>query len=113
MSNTQGSESFRDEERKKMMKFFDHVSPSSGSASDIVKQEEAVIDHLPAEEKLRSLLIFLSKYPPIFTDIFDISIKSRYRYICNYRYFVPCIAQGYKNVNFTCTCMFESKKLHI
>ena len=55
MSNTQGSESFRDEERKKMMKFFDHVSLSSGSASDIVKQEEAVIDHLPAEEKLRSL----------------------------------------------------------
>ena len=34
------------------------------------------------------LSIFLSKYPSIFIDIFDISIKSKYRYICNYRYFV-------------------------
>ena len=31
------------------------------------------------------LPIFLSKYPPIFTDI---SVKSKYRYIRNYRYFV-------------------------
>ena len=37
------------------------------------------------------LPIFLSKYPPIFTDISDISVKSKYRYIRNYRYFVPCI----------------------
>ena len=37
------------------------------------------------------LPIFLSKYPPIFTDIFDISIKFKYRYIHNYRYFVPCL----------------------
>ena len=35
------------------------------------------------------LPIFLSKYPPIFTDISDISVKSKYRYIRNYRYFVP------------------------
>ena len=33
-----------------------------------------------------ALPIFLSKYPPIFSDI---SIKSKYRYIRNYRYFVP------------------------
>ena len=33
------------------------------------------------------LLIFAL---PIFFDIFDISVKSKYRYICNYRYFVPC-----------------------
>ena len=37
------------------------------------------------------LPIFLSKYPPIFTDISDISVKSKYRYIRNYRYFVPCL----------------------
>ena len=37
------------------------------------------------------LPIFLSKYPPIFTNISDISVKSKYRYIRNYRYFVPCI----------------------
>ena len=37
------------------------------------------------------LPIFLSKYPPIFSNIFDISVKSKYRYIRNYRYFVPCI----------------------
>ena len=36
-----------------------------------------------------ALPIFLSKYPPIFTDISDISVKSKYRYIRNYRYFVP------------------------
>ena len=36
------------------------------------------------------LPIFLSKYPLIFTDISDISVKSKYRYIRNYRYFVPC-----------------------
>ena len=35
-----------------------------------------------------ALPIFLSKYPPIFFDISDISVKSKYRYICNYRYFV-------------------------
>ena len=29
------------------------------------------------------------KIPPIFSDIFDISVKSKYRYIRNYRYFVP------------------------
>ena len=33
-----------------------------------------------------ALPIFLSKYFPIFSDI---SVKSKYRYICNYRYFVP------------------------
>ena len=38
-----------------------------------------------------ALPIFLSKYPPIFTDIYDISIKSKYRYIRNYRYFVPWV----------------------
>ena len=38
-----------------------------------------------------ALSIFLSKYPPIFSDISDISIKSKYRYIRNYRYFVPCV----------------------
>ena len=37
------------------------------------------------------LSIFLSKYPPIFSDISDISVKSKYRYIRNYRYFVPCV----------------------
>ena len=36
-----------------------------------------------------ALLIFLSKYPLIFIDISDISVKSKYRYIRNYRYFVP------------------------
>ena len=36
-----------------------------------------------------TLSIFLSKYPPIFSDISDISVKSKYRYIRNYRYFVP------------------------
>ena len=36
-----------------------------------------------------ALPIFLSKYPPIFTDIFYISVKSKYRYIRNYRYFIP------------------------
>ena len=36
-----------------------------------------------------ALLIFLLKYSSIFTNIFDISIKSKYRYIRNYRYFVP------------------------
>ena len=34
------------------------------------------------------LPIFLSKYPSIFIDIFDISVKSKYQYILNYRYFV-------------------------
>ena len=33
-----------------------------------------------------ALPIFLSKYPPIF---FDISVKSKYRYIRNYQNFVP------------------------
>ena len=37
-----------------------------------------------------ALPIFLSKYPPIFSDISDISVKSKYRYIRKYRYFVPC-----------------------
>ena len=36
------------------------------------------------------LPIFLSKYPPIFIDISDISVKFKYRNICNYRYFVSC-----------------------
>ena len=36
-----------------------------------------------------SLPIFLSKYPPIFTDISDISVKFKYRYIHNYQNFVP------------------------
>ena len=36
-----------------------------------------------------ALSIFLSKYPPIFTDISHISVKSKYQYIHNYRYFVP------------------------
>ena len=40
-----------------------------------------------------ALSIFLSKYPPIFTDIFDISVKSKYRYIRNYRYFVHCVQE--------------------
>ena len=31
----------------------------------------------------------MSKYPPIFSDISDISVKSKYRYIRKYRYFVP------------------------
>ena len=35
------------------------------------------------------LSIFLSKYSPIFTDISNIPVKSKYRYIHNYRYFVP------------------------
>ena len=38
-----------------------------------------------------TLPIFLSKYPPIFSDI---SVKSKYRYIRNYRYFVPCAKIG-------------------
>ena len=38
-----------------------------------------------------ALPIFLSKYPPIFTDISDISVQSKYRYIRNYRYFVSWI----------------------
>ena len=37
-----------------------------------------------------ALPIFLSKYLPIFSDISDISVKSKYRYIRKYRYFVPC-----------------------
>ena len=41
-----------------------------------------------------ALPIFLSKYPPIF---FDISVKSKYRYICNYRYFVPWYLQRTKD----------------
>ena len=45
------------------------------------------------------LPIFLLKYPPIFTDIFDIFVKSKYRYIRNYRYFVPCY-QPMKNIYF-------------
>ena len=36
-----------------------------------------------------ALPIFLTKYPTIFSDISDISVKSKYRYIRNYRYFVP------------------------
>ena len=36
-----------------------------------------------------ALLIFLSKYPPIFYHISDISVKSKYRYIRDYRYFDP------------------------
>ena len=40
------------------------------------------------------LPIFLSKYPPIFTDISYISVKSKYRYIRNYRYFVPWSHKG-------------------
>ena len=40
------------------------------------------------------LPIFLSKYPPIFTNISDISVKSKYRYIRNYRYFVPWSHKG-------------------
>ena len=35
-----------------------------------------------------ALSIFLSKYPSIFSDI---SVKSKYRYIRNYRYFVPWV----------------------
>ena len=38
-----------------------------------------------------ALLIFLSKYSSIFFNIFDISVKSKYRYIRNYRYFIPWI----------------------
>ena len=40
-----------------------------------------------------ALPIFLSKYPPIFTDISDISVKSKYRYIRNYRYFIPWVQE--------------------
>ena len=36
-----------------------------------------------------ALPIFLSKYPPIFSNISDISVKSKYRYIRNYQYFFP------------------------
>ena len=38
-----------------------------------------------------ALPMFLSKYPLIFIDISDISLKFKYRYIRNYRYFVPLI----------------------
>ena len=38
-----------------------------------------------------TLPTFLSQYPPIFTDISNISIKSNYRYIHNYRNCVPCL----------------------
>ena len=31
-----------------------------------------------------ALQIFLSKYPPIFIDIFNISVKFKYQYIRNY-----------------------------
>ena len=45
-----------------------------------------------------ALLIFLSKYAPIFTDIYDISVKSKYRYIRNYRYFVPWISVNHTSI---------------
>ena len=51
------------------------------------------------------LSIFLSKYPPIFSDISDISVKSKYRYIRNYRYFVPwlpCIWNASMSYYVTC-----------
>ena len=44
-----------------------------------------------------ALSIILSKYPSIFFDISDISVKSKYQYILNYRYFVPCLQYTYKN----------------
>ena len=46
-----------------------------------------------------ALPIFLSKYPPIFSDIYDISVKSKYRYIRNYRYFVPWCGVGLPNIH--------------
>ena len=42
--------------------------------------------------KFQSIFInfrFTNIFVKIFTDIFDISVKSKYRYIRNYRYFVP------------------------
>ena len=50
-----------------------------------------------------ALSIFLSKYPPIFSDISDISVKSKYRYIRKYRYFVPWVEVRLHNL--------QSKKL--
>ena len=47
--------------------------------------------------KIFALPIFLSKYPPIFSDISNISVKSKYRYIRNYRYFVPWYLQRTKD----------------
>ena len=59
-----------------------------------------------------ALPIFLSKYPPIFTDIYDISVKSKYRYICNYRYFVPWLQlPAFKKIKFSLGVLNSARRI--
>ena len=41
----------------------------------------------------RSINIYEKNIHRYFFNIFDISVKSKYRYICNYRYFHLCVVE--------------------